>query len=99
MSQTYLRFSNALRKRLKYWRKVKGLSQVQLAEMLGMLPQQYNNLEGGKRDPLDTDTINPELRTLFKIALALEVDILELLPSIFDDVEDRRLRELPKSQT
>lgn len=97
MQLSYLRFSNHLRKRLKYWREAKGLSKTELAELVGIKLQVYQRLEGGKgRANLDRETVNPELRTLYRIAVALEVDVLELLPSIFEDVEEERLAKLNK---
>lgn len=98
MQPGYLRFSNQLRKRLKFWREAKGLSKTELADLVGIKPQVYQRLEGGKdRGNLERDTVNPELRTLYRIALALEVDVLELLPSIFEDVEEQRSTKLKKS--
>lgn len=58
--------------RVKARRKELGLTQVQMAERLGMTHPQYQKIESGKNEPL--------FRTQYRIADALEIEIHELLP-------------------
>ena len=57
--------------KLKKYRIMKGLSQVQLAEILHVAPTTYNNWELGRRDPDHNMTV--------RIAEALGVSVDELL--------------------
>lgn len=52
-------------------RKKKGLTQEKLAELAHMDPKSVIEIENGNR--------NPTLKTIRKIALALKVDVSELL--------------------
>lgn len=56
--------------RLKQIRKAKGMTQVQLAELLEVEQGEISKLESANR--------NPKLETLQKIASALEVEISDL---------------------
>jgi transcriptional regulator with XRE-family HTH domain len=56
--------------RIKEIRKVKNLSQLDLANKIGMDRAQYSRIETGK--------VEPNLATIRKIADALEVDIVDL---------------------
>ena len=56
---------------IKRIRKEKGLTQKQLAEMLGVTQQMIGTYENNKR--------TPKLDTALKIAKALDVDVLDLL--------------------
>jgi transcriptional regulator with XRE-family HTH domain len=58
--------------RVKARRKELGLTQVQLAERLGMTQPQYQGVESGVNEP--------KLRMQYRIAAALETTIHELLP-------------------
>lgn len=57
---------------IKKRRLEKGISQKELAERLGLSPQNIAQWETGKR--------NPKIQTLEKIAAALEIPITDLLP-------------------
>lgn len=57
--------------KLKQYREMKGLSQVQLARILHVAPTTYNNWEVGRRDPDQNMTV--------RIAEALGVSVDELL--------------------
>jgi len=54
--------------KIKLLCKIKGISQKELAEKMGILPESLNRAING----------NPQLSTLYNIAKALEVDITEL---------------------
>ena len=54
-------------------RRKSGLTQEELAELVGMNPKSIIEIEAGKR--------NPTLKTLKKIALALKVELSTLLQS------------------
>ncbi len=56
--------------RVKYYRKHKGWNQLEMALELGMHPNELSNIECGRR--------NPTLKTVFKIACVLNVDIKDL---------------------
>lgn len=56
---------------LKAIRIEKGLSQKQLADMVGISQPSYSNIENGKR--------NPTVKTLKKIVKALNCNIEDLL--------------------
>jgi len=85
--------------RIRQLRNDKGLSQAKLAVTAGMDPATLNRLEQGKG--------NPNLRTLERVADALEVEVADLLgkaqrrsslePSLFYGLEDeRRGSKLPR---
>ena len=57
--------------RLKEARKNAGLTQAQLSKKLGITAQSYSQYETGKR--------NPKFETVKKIAMALEIDVYDLL--------------------
>lgn len=75
-----------LAEKIKHYRKQRGLTQNELAELLGCSAANISQYEAGKR--------NPKIGTLAKIAAALNID-LKLLSQEkenpiddFDDVED-----------
>lgn len=80
MSYSFLQLSNRLRKRLKELRQAKGLTQKEVAEYLGMKTEQYQWLEGGRNK-------NPQLKTLYRLALVFDTDLKDLLPSIYEPGE------------
>lgn len=58
--------------RVKARRKELGLTQVQMAERLGMTQPAYAHIEYGRRAP--------GLRTVYRVAEALETTVHDLLP-------------------
>lgn len=60
--------------RIKARRKDLGLTQLQVANSLGVTQPTYAELEAGRKEP--------RLGTLYKVAIALEVDVHDLLPQI-----------------
>lgn len=77
--------------RIKEIRNKKNISQVQLAELLGITQPSLAAIESGKRVP--------KLETLMRIAATLDTSVLSLLPSeisegaIVPTPEDRELLE------
>lgn len=80
MSYSFLQLSNRFRKRLKELRQAKGLTQREVAEYLGMKTEQYQWLERGRNK-------NPQLKTLYRLALVFDTDFKDLLPSIYEPGE------------
>ena len=80
-----------MKTRIKEIRNKKNISQVQLAELLGITQPSLAAIESGKRVP--------KLETLMRIAAALDTSVLSLLPSeisegsIIPSPEDRELLE------
>jgi transcriptional regulator with XRE-family HTH domain len=66
-----LSINRSVGKRITYYRKVKGLKQCELAEMIGMQKESLNRIETGR-----SNTILP---TLVRIASVLGVTLEELL--------------------
>jgi transcriptional regulator with XRE-family HTH domain len=64
-----------------------GMSQSQLAQKLGITPQSIQNIERGIQ--------NLTLRTMVKLAAALEVPLLDLV-EIPEALKERRLRSAKK---
>src|ERR687898_467968 len=60
--------------RIRQLRKERGLSQAKLAVMADMDPATLNRLERG--------TGNPNLKTLERVAAALEVEVADLFPKV-----------------
>lgn len=76
-----------LGKRIVYLRKQKNLSSLELAIESGINKNYLNDLENGRR--------NPSLKILRKIAIALEIDLSELLIGIRDySLPSDRLRKI-----
>ncbi|HEU4743368.1 MAG TPA: helix-turn-helix transcriptional regulator [Meiothermus sp.] len=80
MSYSFLQLSNRFRKRLKELRQAKGFTQKEVAEYLGMKTEQYQWLERGRNK-------NPQLKTLYRLALVFDTDLKDLLPSIYEPGE------------
>ncbi len=99
MSYSHLRYLNRLQKRLEAFRKQRGLTKRDMAARLGITPQSYQAVESGKTQTSENSATFPNLSTLLNISAVLEVDILELLPSIYEDIEQGRpvSFELPKT--
>ena len=80
-----------MKTRIKEIRNKKNISQVQLAELLGITQPSLAAIESGKRVP--------KLETLMRIAAALDTSVLSLLPSEISEgaailsPEDRELLE------
>ena len=79
--------------RLKELREARGLTQVKLAEMVGVIPRVYNRWERG--------TVTPRLEKLITLADILQVTLDELagreeIKSIEFKVRDPRLHSLYK---
>ena len=72
-------------KRLIFLRKQKGLTQVELANRIGMEKSNYNILEKGKS--------NPQILTYVKICSALECDLKDLF---FFEADLKKFIEYPK---
>ncbi len=66
----YEEYVRRLGLKIKYYRNLKGITQEQLAEILGNEDYMISNLETGKR--------NITLRTLHKISEALDVESSKL---------------------
>lgn len=90
MSYSHLRYLNRLQKRLEAHRKQRGLTKRDMAARLGIAPQSYQAIESGKTQTSEHSATFPNLSTLLNISAVLEVDILELLPSRYEDVEQGR---------
>ena len=60
-------------------RKAHGLSQIELAERIGVAPITIRQYENGKR--------SPKLETIAKLAQALDVSIVDLFPDALDSDE------------
>ncbi len=69
-------------KRIKELRKLKGLSQEQLSEKAEITPNYLSRIERG--------TENPTLDMLIKLAIALDIDMVEM----FDFGHKKNKREL-----
>lgn len=63
-------FFKSFGERIKHFRKQKGWNQLEMALELGIHPNELSNIECGRR--------NPTLKTVFKIARALNVDVKNL---------------------
>lgn len=82
-------------KRLKLFRQDQGLTQAELAEMVGILRTSVTNIEAGVQ--------HPPLVTLYKFAFALNRELSDILPAIADLPEEDvntvviggRLQEIP----
>jgi len=59
-----------LGKRLKYLRRLKNLTQAQLAERVGLSVNYISQIETG--------VANPKVKTLFRLARGLDVEIKDL---------------------
>ncbi len=59
-----------LGKRLKYLRRLKNLTQAQLAERVGLSVNYISQIETG--------VANPKVKTLFRLAQGLDVEIKDL---------------------
>lgn len=90
MSYSHLRYLNRLQKRLEAFRKQRGFTKREMAARLGITPQSYQSLESGKPQTSERTATFPNLSTLLNISAVLEIDILELLPSRYEDVEQGR---------
>lgn len=90
MSYSHLRYLNRLQKRLEAYRKQRGFSKREMAARLGITPPSYQSIESGKTQTSEHTATFPNLSTLLNISAVLEIDILELLPSIYEDVEQGR---------
>ena len=90
MSYSHLRYLNRLKKRLEAYRKQRGFTKREMAARLGVKPQTYQVIESGKFDSSEHTANFPTLSTLLNISAVLEVDILDLLPSRYEDVEQGR---------
>jgi len=90
VSYSHLRYLNRLQKRLEAYRKQRGFSKREMAARLGITPQTYQAIESGKAQTSAYSATFPNLSTLLNLSAALEVDILELLPSLYEDVEQGR---------
>lgn len=71
-----------LTRNLKYYRARLGLSQRDLAEISGVNRSHLASIESGTQP-------NTSLRTVEKLATALEVTALDLLRPLEDDTENR----------
>ncbi|MHB8462588.1 MAG: helix-turn-helix domain-containing protein [Vulcanimicrobiaceae bacterium] len=69
--QRLRRASTTLSRALKRRRQELGLTQENVAERLGIVARQYQKIESGK--------VNVTLRTLVRLALALNMETRELL--------------------
>lgn len=63
-------FKEMIGARIKRLRQVKKLTQEQLSEKMGITSKYLSSIERGKE--------NPTLDTLIKLALALDIEILEI---------------------
>ena len=72
----YRNLRTAFGENLKEIRKLKGLTQEKLAEMLGMSPRQMSRLESGENFP--------SVETLEKLSLYLEIDLKTLFDFEWD---------------
>jgi transcriptional regulator with XRE-family HTH domain len=77
--------------RIRQLRTERGLSQAKLAVMADMDPATLNRLERG--------TGNPSLKTLQRIADALDISVAELLEDVSPKIQAPLFRELPDSAT
>lgn len=69
-------------------RKELGVSQEKLSEMSGVSTNQISNIERGRNNTKSksgtgTDPGNTTLRTLFKLATALNIPVIDVLPDTF----------------
>ena len=72
--------TNKIGNRIQKTRQVKGITQSELAQKLGMTPKYISNIEcGGK---------NPTLETFVAIANALEVDANSLLVDVLNTSDE-----------
>ena len=76
-------------KRIKFYRKQKGISQLELANLLNVTQAYIHQLEKGD--------IRINIETLLKIADILDVPAYMLAPELFKDKED--VNKFPKSFT
>lgn len=66
--------------RIQEFRKMKGMTQSDLAAKIGTTPQNISQYERGIR--------NPKIETLQKIAAALEVEIIDLIDDSVSEISD-----------
>ena len=90
MSYSHLRYLNRLQKRLEAFRRQRGFTKREMAARLGVSPQSYQVIESGKPRTSEHTATFPNLSTLLNISAVLEIDILELLPSRYEDLEQGR---------
>lgn len=65
-------FIKQLAKRIKQLRVEKGMTQLDVASKMGIDDSSYRKIESGRT--------NPTSRTLYKLAVALDVSVAELFP-------------------
>ena len=78
--------TNKVGKRIQEMRQLKGMTQSELAQKLGMTPKYISNIEcGGK---------NPTLETFVAIANALGIDANALLADVLDTSDEIKCSSL-----
>lgn len=90
MSYSHLRYLNRLHKRLEAYRRQRGFTKREMAARLGVTPQSYQIIESARPLTSEHSATFPTLATLLNLSAVLEIDILELLPSRYEDVEQGR---------
>jgi len=65
-------FMKLLSERIRQLRIEKGLTQIDVASKMGIDDSSYRKIESGRT--------NPTSRTLYKLAVALDVSVAELFP-------------------
>lgn len=70
---------------IKKLREQKGLSQKELAGLIGVNPAQYGRVENSK--------VEPTLKTLLKIASALEVSLDDIVKGKTDPLQEMEVKD------
>jgi len=78
-------FSREIGVNLQRARIAKGLSQEHLAHLAGISAYTYQKFEKGESKP--GTPMNPRLFTLLSLAQVLEVELDQLLPAVWPDLE------------
>jgi transcriptional regulator with XRE-family HTH domain len=85
--------------RIKSLRKSRGITQIEMAESIGVSKSTYNRIELGDT-PIYDDRLNQILKTLrislFEIIFAFELDINEIIQQ--DELDLATVRDLIKDQ-
>ncbi|WP_244931824.1 helix-turn-helix transcriptional regulator [Nocardioides sp. W7] len=81
---TWEEFAREIGHNLSRARAAKGLSQERVAHLAGITGFTYQKYEKGESRP--GQPMNPQLRTLVALSQALEVPLVDLLPTPFPDV-------------
>lgn len=83
--QTWVEYAEVLGHRIAQARHAKGLTQEQVAQAAGISTFTYQKLEKGESNP--GSPANPGLQTLVALAVALQVDLCDLLPDPPSDLD------------